>query len=507
MRKIFYTAIIILAAFFIMPWVCANAEAAALDDVPMFSDDFKSINGSKKAYIVCDHDLISDVYTLTYYNIRSSKQLYRSEERFLYDSSISEDGTIAFYSIKDSVYRYSYTDGKMEKIYTAVPAEEYRFISQISVYSSPDGEYCLFSYKYYTKDNTEKVFFRLWHDGKIVSDKVYNDYNSRFDVSVSNDGKAIYMDSSKLYSFSFDTGKKELFASASPEEHLYYTKIFHDKGTYVMYGLISDIEEDNDDPDYNNYKEIYSGKLYEQPKLIYSGNIVPENVLGCNGEAIVFYDGEHIVRIDLESGKSKKIFKPNPKLPLKNHLCDYFICSDDLDSVAYINYSKNKLVRLSGWNSKKNAYTVREEIGLNGTKKEIIRRYDSDDLSAIGIRDVSPDGGYKFYAAFFENKKLISAPDDIICIDRFGHVLCGNARYSSELLMLTPDGSVKNIFEDGLKVFGHYIINGYYLFSVEDECDDKGYEILYVTSCYYIDKNGDAVFARKGTEIISVYDD
>ncbi|MCH5348417.1 MAG: hypothetical protein J1E40_03775 [Oscillospiraceae bacterium] len=506
MRKIFFKAIVILAAVFIMPCVCANAETAALDDVPMFTDDFKSRNGSKKAYILCDHDLISDVYTLTYYNIRSSKQLYKSEERFFYDSAISEDGTTAFYSVNDSVYRYSYTTGKIKKIYT-VQAEEYTSLGQISVYSSPDGEYCLFSYKYYTKDNTEKVFFRLWHDGKIVSDKVYNDYNSRFDVSVSNDGKAIYMDSSKLYSFSFDTGKKELFASVPSEKYIYHTKIFHDKGIYVMFGLISDTIEDNDDPDYNNYKEIYSGKLYEEPKLIYSGNIAPKNFIACTGDAFVFYDGEYVVRLDLESGKSKNIIKLSPKLLESNKLSSYFVCSDDLDSAAFVNYSKNKLVRLSVWDSEKNSYTLRRETDLNGTKKELIRRYSSNDLSVIEIRDESPGSGYKSYAAFFKEKKLVSAPEDIICIDRFGHVLCGNTRYTDGLLMLSPDGSVKEVFEGEREVFDHYINNGYYLLSIVDECDDQGYEILYITSCYYIDKNGDAVFVRKGTEIISVYDD
>ena len=274
-----------------------------------------------------------------------------------------------------------------------------------------------------------------------------------------------------------------------------------------MFGLISDTIEDNDDPDYNNYKEIYSGKLYEEPKLIYSGNIVPENVLACTGEAVVFYDGEYVVRIDLESGKSKNIVKLNPKLLEKNWLSDYFVCSDDADSVAYVNYSKNKLVRLSVWNSEKNSYTVREEISLNGTNKELIGRYDPDDLSVIEIRDEAPDGEYKSYAAFFENKKLISAPENIICIDRFGHVLYGNAWHSHDLMMLSPDGSVKNIFEDDREVFYPEIINGYCLLSVVDEGDYKVDEIRYITSCYYIDKNGDAVFVRKETAIIYVFDD
>ena len=508
MKKIFFTVTMILAAVFIMPCVCANAEKVTLDDVPMLYNDFRNGGKSKKAYLYYAYDEDSKKYTLTYYNSRSSKLLYKSDDEFYHGASISEDGTIAFYCINDSVYRYSYADGKRKKIYT-VPEKDYPGDSSLGLYSSPDGKYCLIKHKYYPEKKDTEIYLRLWHDGKIVSDEVYNYYDSRFDVSVSNDGKVIYIDSTELYSFSFDTGKKELFASVPSEEYLYQTDIFHDKGTYVMYGIIGFImDADNDDPDYNNYKEIYSGRLYEAPKLIYSGNIVPENVIACNGEAIVFYDGQYVVRIDLESGKSKKIIKLSPKLLEESYLHNYFLCSDDMDSVVYIDRSKNKLVRLSGWNSKKNAYTVREEIDLNGTKEKFMLS-GSNDLSIIKIIEEDPADAkkYKHYAAFFGEKKLVHAPDDnIIRIDRFDHVICGDIYGYGDLEILCPDGSRKKVFTED---YSYYFDseNGYFIFGVKEatDFDYDGRELGGIYHDYYINEKGEAVFLWKGRNTYESY--
>ena len=212
--------------------------------------------------------------------------------------------------------------------------------------------------------------------------------------------------------------------------------------------------------------------------------------------------------IDLESGKSKKLIKLSPKLLEKSYLHNYFVCSDDMDSVAYINHAKNKLVRLSGWNSKKNAYTVREEIDLNGTKEELIRD-SSDDLSVIEVIDKDPDESnneYKHYAAFFDEKKLVHAPDDnIIWIDRFNHVICGD-RYGSDLEILCPDGSRKKVFTED---YSYYFDseNGYFIFGVKEatDFDYDGRELGGIYHDYYINEKGEAVFLWKGRNTYEIY--
>lgn len=511
MRKVIFT-IILLTTVFIFPCIHTNAQTTELDDVPMFYEYLRYGGGSKKAYLYYDFDESSEKYTLTYYNSSSSKLLYRSGNKFSYKASISEDGTTAFFSINNFVYRYSYTDGKIEKIYT-IPKEGYTGRSPAVIYSSPDGKYCLIKHGYYpeSKDKDMEVHFRLWHDGKIISDEVYGEYDSGRDVSVSNDGKVIHIYTAKLYSFSSDTGKTELFADVPSEKYYYKTDIFHDKGTYIMYGYIKEIRDaDNDDPDYDNYKVIYSGRLYEEPKLIYSGNIVPDNIISCNGEAIVFYDGEYIVRIALESGKSKKIIKLSSKLLEEDRLYNHFMCSDDTDSAAYINYSTNKLVRLSGWDPEKNAYTVREEIGLNGTKEELMR-YGSDDLSIIEIIDKDPDGSdneYKHYAAFFDEKKLVHAPgDNIIRIDRFGHVICGDVSGYSDLEILGPDGSRKKVFTDEYSYYFDSSKCGYFMFGVKEATafGSDGEEFFGIYHDYYINEKGEAVFLWKGRNTYEIF--
>lgn len=149
MKKFFITAATIFIAILSIPVFTAFAADTALEDIPMLN---KYYFGSKKAYLYYSD---GDNKTLTYCSSEKEKVLYKSKKNFSYRASISEDGRTVFFSVNDTVYKYSARSGKIEKIYT-VKVKCYPERNRITLYSSPNGEYCLISWTYYpTEKNVD----------------------------------------------------------------------------------------------------------------------------------------------------------------------------------------------------------------------------------------------------------------------------------------------------------------------------------------------------------------
>lgn len=481
MKNFFITAVVLIVTVLLIPPVRTFADNTALKDIPMLDAYFKNGGSSKKAY--CYSDYKDGFYTYTYYNSKTQKLLYKSENKFSYDASISKDGKIVFYRIDGSVYRYSYADGKTEKIYTDKNGNKNFYVK-----ASANGEYCGIIY-------SEK--FILWHGGKAVSARC-DDYKSICEVT--NDGKIIFgYYEGKIFSFSFDTKKTEKIADVSDDRYFYVCDVFYDSGSYVMYGYNNELQDDeDDDPEYDYYKVIYAGKLNEQPKLVYSGSIDPKKIISCSGNGLMICDGEYFIRIDLDSGVSKKIVKLDTERLGKNAVHN-FRYSGDLDSVVYIDHSESKLVRLSKWSKKKNAYTKRQEIDLSGTEPNYLGCCGSDTTIVEVLTEYdSKSNSYKSAAAFFESGKLIPADRKIIRIDRFDHVICGG-QDSDVLEILNPDGSKAKVFG---KRYQYYFDDesGYFIFGTKEatEFDLDGRNIGGIYHDYYIGKSGKAVHLWDG---------
>lgn len=90
MKKFFITAIIIFIAILSAPVFTVSADSGELADIPI-----RGHSESGKAY--CLYDEKDGEYMLTYVSSRGTKLLYKSEEEFKYNSSISEDGKTLFY--------------------------------------------------------------------------------------------------------------------------------------------------------------------------------------------------------------------------------------------------------------------------------------------------------------------------------------------------------------------------------------------------------------------------
>lgn len=475
MKRLFFTVIAIIIAVLAIPTVRAFAENTALKDIPMLDNYYTRGGESKKAY--CYHEYDGEFYTYTYYNCKTEKVLYKSKDKFSYDASISKNGKIVFYSVNNAVYRYSFADGKTKKIYEDKDTQNF-----MSVKTSPNGEYCYIGAK-------NPIF---WHGGKTVSPKCAEDTSV---CQITDDGRILY-DScdGKIFSFSFETGKSEKIAEVSDDRYFYSCTIFYDSGSYLFCGYNNELQdEDDDDPEYDHYKVIYGGKLYEQPKLLYSGSIDPDSIIACSGRSMIIYDKEYFTRINLVSGVSKKLVKVD-KERLGKSASGNFRYSDNLDCIVYIDYSDNKLVRLSKWSDEKNDYTKRQEIELSGTEFKL--SCCGNDLTVVEIY-IKTDGIYKSSAAFFESGKLVPADSDIIRIDRFNHVICGGQDHDV-LEILNPDGSKSKVFG---KRYSYYFDakSGYFIFCTKEATEfDGNTEVGGIYHDYYIGKNGKAVHLWDG---------
>lgn len=469
MKKFFITALVIIVTVLAIPAVQTFAADTVLEEIPTLG-----YTESGKAY--CLYEEGDDEYVLTYVNSEGTKQLYKSKEKFKYCKSLSEDGKTVFYSINNTVYRYSYESGKRKKIYTVPNVKN----SYTYVYpnSSHSGEYCFI----YVERDSYNVDLVIWHDGKIVSQNEKTDFvseggNTFFNIN--DKGELFYTLDRDIYVLNLD-GKRlvEKAPELSSEEDYkygYYTEVFAENGTYFIKSNTAAF-----------YGEI-GGKRH-------TFSISPDcNVLCKSGESFIAYNGEYIARYDIRIGKIKNILKISPE-KYREKLTGFFYASDDLNEVIYINYSKKKLVRLSDWNSEKNRYTHRQEIALNGTGLEYISNF-SPDMNIVLIGKADERGNY--YQANFRNGGFIPY-EYWYNIDRFGHIITRNG---NKIEILDLDGN-KTVVFDGVGVTCEpWISNGFFCFysgGPDVPCDYEGkYDLTY----YYIDKNGKAVKWYEDTAI------
>lgn len=339
-------------------------------------------------------------------------------------------------------------------------------------------------------------YITLWHDGKEITEKA----NCSKVFGVSDSGEAwVRRGGMGLCSFSFDSGKLEAAVEFPDDKYYYEVLAYPDTGMYIMYSDHYRVLPVGSDNKSDKYCKFYFGKTDgEQHSL--SQDEIPKSYFLCAGsKSIAVYDGEYVVRINLESGKRKRIAKLSEKRLNSN----YIVFSDELDAVLYINYSKNKLVRLSDWDDKKNGYKKREEIELNGTKKEHIKNY-SDDLKTALLSNAEYDedsNSYKSCAAFFESGKLVTIDTGYqeMRIDRFDNLI-GIERAFPEKFnidVFTSDGSKKTAFSKCDDYYRDWKIS-FFIFRTETaEYADEYYEYGVCTD-YYINKNGDAVLLWDG---------
>ncbi|MDE7295575.1 MAG: hypothetical protein K2N72_14220, partial [Oscillospiraceae bacterium] len=236
------------------------------------------------------------------------------------------------------------------------------------------------------------------------------------------------------------------------------------------------------------HKDLYFGALGgEQHKMSFS-EYAGFYVIRKNGKGLILYNGEYVARYDIKSGKSKSILKISPEQYSERHV--YFMkASGDLNKVAFINYSKNKLVRLSGWDGENNCYTKKQEIKLNGTGKERIIDYTSD-MNTILISYIDEKkNDWAYWTADFESESFVNTGywNEI---DRFGHMI---VHTGDKIKIITLDGSSTEVFDGVGTVCRPYLSNGFYVFYSGGPDDDYEYEGNYPLTYYYIDKNGKAV--------------
>lgn len=473
MKKFFVTVIAIIVTVLAIPAVRAFAADAALEDIPTLG-----YTESGKAY--CLYEEVGGKYVLTYVNSRGTKQLYKSKEEFKHSQSLSEDGKTVFYSINNTVYRYSCESGKRKKIYT-VPNVKNNY-TYVYPNSSPSGEYCFI----YVERDSYDVDLVIWHDGKTVSqnektDFVSEDGNTLFYIN--DKGELFYTLDRDIYILDLD-GKR--LAEKAPElsseddyEYGYETEVFEESGTYF-------IESEN---------AAFYGEIGGERHTF---SISPDcRVLCKSGESFIAYNGEYIARYDIRSGKIKNILKISPE-KYREKLTGFFYASGDLNEVIYINYSKKKLVRLSGWNAEKNRYAKRQEIALNGTGREYISNFSPDmNIVLIGYADEERN----FYQADFSDESFASS-ERWDFIDRFGHkiTLRGKGVY-----ITNPDGSETEAFGNVGASFlldstERRLTNGFFWF-YSGGPETEEYEGEYDLTYYYIDENGKAVKWFEETDV------
>ena len=399
-----------------------------LEDIPMHDNDYQ---GSKKAFV---YPRYGKYFQLIYRNCNGEKIIYKTTDSIDFDISVSEDGTVVYYTVDNAVYRYSYTEGKSKKIAT-LGNNKYSHVNDnyYQVMSSPNGEYCLVKWRNYKEhpdyyDYYEKCM-TICHNGKSVTTQYGNHADNH---SISNDGRVFYTDDPEdkfeLHLFSFDTGKDEVFAEIDLDgHHPYRTDVFFDKNSYIIEDL-----------------DLIYGKIGSAHQEPFSDLYL---VIKYDGKsAIVTTDDDTVYRLNLENSDS---------LELVDGFSN-FACTDDMDTIVLCDYQNQKLVRLSGWNEKENCYKNRQEIAMPElTECRISIGSYSPDLNIVYIINESIEGSDRI--AYFNSGILQETKRSCPIIDRFGNILFCDSEYNWYLLK--PDGSETSIFNDG---------NAYY--NMSDKC-------------------------------------
>ena len=202
MKKFFIIAIVLIVTVLAIPAVSVFAEGKALEDIPTIG-----YTQSGKAY--CLYDESDGEYVLNYINSNGTKRLYKSEKEFRHHESLSKDGKTLFYSINNTVYRYSYESGKRQKIYTAQNKKD-SYATHIYLHSSQSGEYCFIQVEHPSGYNNYDIDLVIWNDGKTVSQTEttnFDTWGGNEIFGINNKGEVFYTLDRDIYIFDFD-GKR-----------------------------------------------------------------------------------------------------------------------------------------------------------------------------------------------------------------------------------------------------------------------------------------------------------
>ena len=443
-----------------------------------------------RSYVYVGETKQDGKYPVIYHNYFVDKVIGEIEDKYTFEYyAVSADGRICYYMVDDKVYRYSDTDGKNEMIFKS---NDY-----LDIMTSDSGEYCVI---------TNHLLLYVWHEGELSS--VRPSEGRPFTIEAINDeGKLIYSAlyddhvNDKyyycLYEFDFSTGKSTRFARLEcSEKYAYFTEIYPEKGTYISYGC--------------NFG-VYSGKIGSEPKLIFSADeFYEDSYITSNGEITIVSDNEYFYVIDNESGKRSVLANVFPEPfagGFDRDIYDYFVCSDDLDAIMYIDYEKKCIVRLSEWDSDKFSYSKRQEIKFD-TSENLCISYTSNNFNIVLFTEHDEKGDISdlwvalFQNGTFENKKDMDL--HIWCSDAYDRMFCYGSREKNnatrdnvykDLLILNPDGSTTVVYEGYYNklFFDEYSICLIY-FTEYSFYQEVGYELSDSSDIYYVDKNGNVIF-------------
>lgn len=473
MKKIIFTAVVLIVTVLALPAVGAFAADTALDDIPIISYYYA---GSYKADCRTEYDSKNELYRFYYINKTDKKLICKTKEE-ISTYCVSGNGLKVFYEIENKIYQYSLKENKVKMIFDIEDDKnkefEFKFIC-----SSDNGEYCFVYWDYYGA---------ILHNGKSVTTKIdfYNCTltNSGILMCSIDDG----YDNTWLGSFDFASGKKSTIVYFDDE---YDIKYFGN--IYIAY----------------NSNELYIGKAGSEPKLVYSGELGEFMDFDSKGNAVLFEDDKYVFRIDIKSGKRTNIAKRYFIDSISIDTSNYFIYSEDLDKIVYIDYDSKKLVRLSKWNDKKNSYTQRTETEIIGEK---FFSDNSKDLNVILVYFYDDNDDEIFTPLIFENGKLKMLEDitghdfEDICCDSFGQLICLE---EDGLYIINHDGSKEKIFSGETEILR--IENGFATFWVSKTkiYNEYGDDCGGTDDIYYIDENGNVILFEKDSkyEIFIVYD-
>lgn len=482
MKKIFFTAIVLIVTILAMPAVGTFAADTALEDIPVMSYYY---DGSYKAYCKTEYDSKNELYRFYYINKTDKKLICKTKEK-ISNYCVSGNGLKVYYAIENKVYQYSLKENKVKMIFD-IDNDENKVSELKFIFSSDNGEYCFVYWNSIRKSNGESLSLRhlyyygtILHNGKSVTDEIYDLYYTN--MTITNNGVMMWIndryDDTKLGVFDFVNGKTSLGWYDGEYSIKYFGNI------YILY----------------NSNKLYKGKVGSEPKLVYSGELGEFMDFGSKGNAVLFEDDKYVFRIDIKSGKRANIAK---RYFIDSRSIDtsyYFIYSDDLDKIIYIDYDSQKLVQLSKWNDKKNSYTQRTETDIIGEKFFFDN---SKDLNVILVYFYDDNDDEIFTPLIFEDGELKKLEDitghkvrDIWC-DRFNQLIC---RDEDGLYIINHDGSRENIFSGETEMLS--IENGFATFWVNKTriYNEYGDECGGTEDVYYIDENGKAVLFEKDSE-------
>lgn len=463
----------------------------------MYADDYAS---SEKAYCTT-RDTVSTL-DLVYHNCNEEIVLAKKDTSpYMFMWYISKDGTKVIYSDKSSIYRFSLSTRKKEKI--AKVSDEASYCYPLAI--SPDGDYCAFILG--NDDSTERLC--IWHNGKIKKFPYYENDNFPYDVSVYNKNGKFYIFSNReswdsaIEVFDFSKGTRKVVAEFERTYGADFTsddiKIFS-SGTYL--GTENKICGNvNSDRSYYYDADFNDGILYSDGK-----------------SAIIDYK-DNVYRLDIEDGRTCDLFS------FANTRYYESAVSKDASVFVYFDQKEEAFVRLSGWDDDKFEYTKKDTVKTKDSTGLVFpcmsRDFSTRDyvwknnfcqtnLSLAGSNKYDNNTTSALVVNFDKKTYKIYKNQAVIGTDKFGNIYLGGDERDDktydyiDLTVVRPDGSEEKIYNGKfLKDDYKKIIRGYFSFEVitskiNNDCRYPDEDLTY--DKYYVDENGKVVLFEKVTE-------